>query len=110
MLGKTFKGLTGQMLAWQTEQLLQLEIARDSYTVYVTPKLVVEIAFSDIQTSPRYPSGLALRFAHVKRFRPDKLPGDAGTLQTVLLKSHLFARREDSAWWPVSGAAQELSH
>ncbi|MGH9640314.1 MAG: ATP-dependent DNA ligase, partial [Bryobacteraceae bacterium] len=61
MLGKTFKGLTDQMLAWQTAELLKLEAARDSYTVYVEPKLVVEIAFNEIQVSPRYPSGLALR-------------------------------------------------
>src|SRR4026209_2022545 len=58
MLGKTFKGMTDEMLAWQTEQLLKLEIGRDEYTVYVQPKLVVEIAFSDLQVSPRYPSGL----------------------------------------------------
>jgi DNA ligase-1 len=83
MLGKTFKGLTDQMLAWQTEQLLKLEIGRDSYTVYVEPKLVVEIAFNEIQISPRYPSGLALRFARVKRYRPDKSTADADTFQTV---------------------------
>ena len=83
MLGKTFEGMTDEMLAWQTEQLLQLEIARHNYTVYVEPKLVVEIAFSDIQISPRYPSGLALRFARVKRCRPDKSAEAADTLQTV---------------------------
>lgn len=83
MLGKTFKGLTDEMLAWQTEQLLKLEIARDSYTVYVEPKLVVEIAFNEIQISPRYPSGLALRFARVKRYRTDKSPAEADTFQTV---------------------------
>ena len=83
MLGKTFKGLTDEMLAWQTEQLLKLEIARDEYTVHVEPKLVVEIAFSDIQISPRYVSGLALRFARVKRYRPDKPPESADTFQTV---------------------------
>jgi len=83
MLGKTFKGLTDEMLRWQTEQLLKLEIARDSYTVYVDPKLVVEIAFSDLQVSPRYPSGLALRFARVKRYRPDKSATEADTFQTV---------------------------
>ena len=83
MLGKTFKGLTDQMLAWQTEQLLKLEIGRDSYTVFVEPKVVVEIAFNEIQISPRYPSGLALRFARVKRYRPDKLAEDAETFQTV---------------------------
>ena len=72
MLGKTFKGLTDQMLTWQTEQLLAREIARDRYTVYVRPELVVEIAFNDLQVSPHYPGGLALRFARVKAYRPDK--------------------------------------
>jgi DNA ligase-1 len=83
MLGKTFKGLTDEMLAWQTEQLLRIEAARDSYTVYVEPKLVVEIAFNEIQVSPTYASGLALRFARVKRYRPDKAAGDADTFETV---------------------------
>ncbi len=83
MLGKTFKGLTDEMLAWQTEQFLKLEIGRDAYTVYVEPKIVVEIAFSDIQVSPRYASGLALRFARVKRYRPDKSAESADTFQTV---------------------------
>ncbi len=83
MLGKTFKGLTDEMLAWQTARLLESEIARDAYTVYVEPKLLVEIAFSELQISHRYPSGLALRFARVKRFRPDKPPAEADTLQTV---------------------------
>jgi DNA ligase-1 len=83
MLGKTFKGLTDEMLAWQTEQLLKLEIARDSYSVHVEPKLVVEIAFNEIQISPRYPSGLALRFARVKRYRPDKSAAESDTFQTV---------------------------
>jgi DNA ligase-1 len=77
MLGKTFKGLTDEMLAWQTEQLLKLEIVRDANTVYVQPKLIVEIAFNDVQVSPHYPAGLALRFARVKRFRPDKTEADA---------------------------------
>jgi DNA ligase-1 len=83
MLGKTFKGLTDEMLAWQTQELLKLEIARDSYTVYVEPKLVVEIAFNEIQVSPRYASGLALRFARVKRYRPDKSAQDADSFETV---------------------------
>ncbi|PWU04041.1 MAG: ATP-dependent DNA ligase [Terriglobia bacterium] len=83
MLGKTFKGLTDEMLAWQTEQLLKIEIGRDSYTVYVEPKIVVEIAFGDIQISPRYVSGLALRFARVKRYRTDKPPEEADTFQAV---------------------------
>jgi DNA ligase 1 len=83
MLGKTFKGLTDQMLAWQTAELLKAEIGRDAYTVFVAPQLVAEIAFNDIQISPHYPSGLALRFARVKRYRPDKSPADADTFQTV---------------------------
>src|SRR6202011_5489838 len=83
MLGKTFKGLTDEMLAWQTQELLKLEIARDSHTVHVEPKLVVEIAFNEIQVSPRYPSGLALRFARVKRYRPDKTAAESHKFQTV---------------------------
>jgi DNA ligase 1 len=83
MLGKTFKGLTDEMLRWQTEKLLSLEIERDSWTVYVRPELVVEIAFSDLQESPRYPGGLALRFARVKRYRTDKSAAEADTIQTV---------------------------
>jgi len=83
MLGKTFKGLTDEMLAWQTQELLKLEIARDHYTVYVEPKIVVEIAFNEIQVSPRYESGLALRFARVKRYRPDKSATESDTFETV---------------------------
>ena len=84
MLGKTFKGLTDEMLKWQTEKLLSLEVSRDEWTVYVRPDLVVEIAFSEIQESPRYPGGLALRFARVKRYRPDKSAAEADTIQTVM--------------------------
>ena len=83
MLGKTFKGLTDEMLRWQTQELLKLEIGRDSYTVHVEPKLVVEIAFNEIQASPRYASGLALRFARVKSYRTDKTAAEADTFQTV---------------------------
>jgi len=83
MLGKTFKGLTDEMLRWQTEKLLSLETARDSWTVFVRPELVVEIAFNEIQESPRYPGGLALRFARVKSFRPDKSPSQSDTFQIV---------------------------
>jgi DNA ligase-1 len=83
MLGKTFKGLTDDMLAWQTAELLKREIARDHSTVYVEPTLVAEIAFNEIQASPRYASGLALRFARVRRYRPDKSASEADTLQTV---------------------------
>ena len=83
MLGKTFKGLTDEMLRTQTEQLLKLESHREGHTVFVRPELVVESAFSDIQESPRYPAGLALRFARVKRYRPDKSAQEADTIQTV---------------------------
>jgi DNA ligase-1 len=83
MLGKTFKGLTDEMLRWQTEQLLALERRRENQTVFVRPEIVVEIAFSHIQDSPHYPAGLALRFARVKRYRPDKSADQADTIQTV---------------------------
>ena len=83
MLGKTFKGLTDVMLDWQTRELLARETRRDPGTVYVTPELVVEIAFSDLQASPRYPGGLALRLARVKRYRDDKPARDADTMQSV---------------------------
>ncbi len=83
MLGKTFKGLTDEMLAWQTAEFLRIEIARDGHTVFVEPKMVAEIAFNEIQVSPRYPSGLALRFARVKRYRPDKSVAESDTFQTV---------------------------
>jgi DNA ligase-1 len=83
MLGKTFKGLTDELLRWQTEALLARETRRDDYTVYVRPELVVEIAFNDVQVSPHYPGGVALRFARVKRYRPDKQPGEADTIAQV---------------------------
>jgi DNA ligase-1 len=83
MLGKTFKGLTDEMLHWQTRRLLELEISRDQWTVYVKPELVVEVAFGDLQQSPHYPAGLALRFARVKQFRGDKSPHEADTIQEV---------------------------
>ena len=83
MLGKTFKGLTDEMLVWQTERLLQLEIGRDDYVVHVRPELVVEIAFNGVQESPQYPGGLALRFARVKRYRTDKHASEADTLAAV---------------------------
>jgi len=83
MLGKTFKGLTDEMLRWQTEKLASLQVSTDGWTVWVRPELVAEIAFSDVQESPRYPAGLALRFARVKRYRPEKPASEADTLQTV---------------------------
>ncbi len=83
MLGKTFKGLTDELLAWQTEQLLARETHREGIAVFVRPELVVEIAFDGIQTSTRYPSGMALRFARVKRYRDDKSAAEADTVATV---------------------------
>jgi DNA ligase-1 len=83
MLGKTFKGMTDEVLAWQTERLLELETERDGITVRVRPELVVEIAFDGLQTSTRYPGGVALRFARVKGYRPDKTPEEADTIETV---------------------------
>ncbi|HWK74259.1 MAG TPA: ATP-dependent DNA ligase [Povalibacter sp.] len=83
MLGKTFKGLTDAMLEWQTKEFLAREVARDRYTVFVRPELVVEIAFNDIQASPQYPGGLALRFARVKAYRPDKPVGQADPIDAV---------------------------
>lgn len=90
MLGKTFKGLTDQTLAWQTEQLLAREIGRDGIVVHVRPELVVEIAFNELQRSRQYPAGLALRFARVKRYRPDKTAAEADHLDQV---TALFARQ-----------------
>jgi DNA ligase-1 len=83
MLGKTFKGLSDEMLAWQTERLLELETSRDDFSVRVRPELVVEVAFDGVQTSKRYPGGVALRFARVKGYRPDKRPEDADTIDAV---------------------------
>jgi len=83
MLGKTFKGLTDEILAWQTERLLELETRRTSSTVFVRPELVVEIAVDGVQDSTRYPGKVALRFARVLRYRPDKTPEQASTLDEV---------------------------
>ena len=83
MLGKTFKGLTDAMLEWQTREFLARETHRDQWTVYVRPELVVEIAFSDLQASTRYPGGLALRLARVKRYRDDKRLEDADNMDSV---------------------------
>ena len=83
MLGKTFKGLTDAMLAWQTQELLSRETHRDQWTVYVRPELVAEIAFSDLQASSRYPGGMALRLARVRRYRDDKGAEDADDMEAV---------------------------
>src|SRR5262245_27030454 len=68
MLGKTFKGMTDEMLAWQTREFLSREIRRDGHVVYVRPDVVVEIAFNEVQRSSQYPNGVALRFARVKSY------------------------------------------
>jgi DNA ligase-1 len=83
MLGKTFKGMTDEMLAWQTERLQEIETSRDGITVFVRPELVVEVAFDGLQSSTRYPGGVALRFARVKGYRPDKSVDEADTIDTV---------------------------
>jgi DNA ligase-1 len=114
MLGKTFKGLTDALLEWQTSRLLELEVRRDSYTVYVRPSLVVEVAFDGVQRSSRYPGGLALRFARVLRYREDKTAAEADTIDTVrALGSALCLWRlcqADVGWvadvgWRASAAA-----
>ena len=83
MLGKTFKGMTDEMLAWQTERFLALETSREGHVVHVRPEQVVEIAFDGVQRSTRYPAGMALRFARVVRYRDDKTAAEADTVSTV---------------------------
>jgi len=93
MLGKTFKGLTDELLQWQTRELLQRETHRDGHVVHVRPELVVEIEFNDVQTSPHYPGGMALRFARVQRYRDDKTAAEADTIAAVRA---LHARVDDA--------------
>ena len=83
MVGKTFKGLTDQLLQWQTVELQALAIATEGITVHVRPEMVVEIALDGVQVSRRYPGGVALRFARVRRYRPDKVAGEADTIERV---------------------------
>jgi DNA ligase-1 len=83
MLGKTFKGMTDEMLEWQTRRFLELETGRSAHVVHVRPEQVVEVAFDGIQTSSRYPAGMALRFARVLRYREDKPAAEADTIDTV---------------------------
>jgi DNA ligase 1 len=83
MLGKTFKGLTDELLTWQTARFLELEVRRTAGTVYLEPSTVVEIACDGLQVSTRYPGGVALRFARVLRYRPDKSAAEADTIDTV---------------------------
>ena len=93
MLGKTFKGMTDEMLAWQTERFLALETHRAGHAVHLRPEQVVEIAFDGVQRSTRYPGGVALRFARVLRYRDDKPPEEVDTLETV--RSHLGLSAEE---------------
>src|SRR6266568_4972179 len=99
MLGKTFKGMTDKMLAWQTERLLALETSREGHVVHVRPELVVEIAFNEIQQSSTYPGGFALRFARVKRYREDKGATESDTIATVraLYEGQLHRKAAGSA-------------
>ena len=83
MVGKTFKGLTDALLTWQTERLRELAVEERGITVFVRPELVVEIALDGVQVSPRYAGGVALRFARVRRYRPDKEPSEADTIDDV---------------------------
>jgi DNA ligase-1 len=84
MLGKTFKGMTDAMLAWQTGRLRELAVSDNGHVVTVRPELVVEIAYDGLQRSTRYPAGVTLRFARVIRYREDKRPQDADTVETLL--------------------------
>jgi DNA ligase-1 len=83
MVGKCFKGLTDELLRWQTKELLELQVRRQGIAVLVRPELVVEIALDGVQSSTRYSGGVALRFARVKRYRPDKRPGEADTIDDL---------------------------
>lgn len=83
MLGKTFKGLTDELLRWQTARFLELEVSRKDGQVFVRPEQVVEVAFDGVQTSPRYPGGVALRYARVLRYRDDKPASEADTIDDV---------------------------
>jgi DNA ligase-1 len=84
MVGKCFKGLTDELLRWQTEELLRRETGRRGIAVFVRPELVVEVALDGVQSSTRYPGGIALRFARVKRYRPDKVADEADTIDDLL--------------------------
>src|SRR5438067_955492 len=88
MVGKTFKGLTDATLAWQTERFLELETHREGITVFIRPEIVAEIALDGVQTSTRYPGGVALRFARLKRYREDKSPAEADTIESIRVLLH----------------------
>jgi DNA ligase-1 len=83
MLGKTFKGMTDEVLGWQTRELLAREVRREGHIVYVRPELVAEVAFNEVQESSQYPGGVTLRFARIKGYRPDKRADEADTIEAV---------------------------
>ena len=93
MVGKTFKGMTDELLEWQTRELLAREASREGIAVFVRPELVVEIALDGVQASTRYPGGVALRFARVKRYRPDKDAAEADTIDACVHSSRRAAER-----------------
>jgi DNA ligase-1 len=107
MLGKTFKGMTDAMLAWQTERFQQLAVASEGHVVHLRPEQVVEVAFADVQESPHYPAGLALRFARVKRYRDDKPASEADTVETVraILRGQVRKTRLKAPSLPPAGGA-----
>ena len=92
--GKTAKGLIDATLAWQTERFLELETHREGITVFVRPVVVAEIALDGVQTSTRYPGGVALRFARLKRYRDDKSPAEADTIESVRVLLHQPAAQD----------------
>ncbi len=83
MLGKTFKGMTDRLLEWQTRELQARETHREGHIVYVRPELVVEVAFNEVQRSPKYPGRVALRFARIKGYRPDQRAEEADSIDSV---------------------------
>jgi DNA ligase-1 len=110
MLGKTFKGMTDEMLEWQTRRFRRIETHTDEHTVFLRPEIVVEVAFNDVQESPHYPAGLALRFARVKRYREDKRPDEADTLDRVrALAAAGLKRRAPSARARAAEGAPEAA-
>ena len=95
MVGKTFKGLTDELLAWQTDALLARETGREGIAVLVAPELVIEVAIDGVQASTRYRGGVTLRFARVKRYRPDKRPAQTDTIDTLRALLTHSRRTED---------------
>ncbi|MDC0685931.1 ATP-dependent DNA ligase [Sorangium atrum] len=108
LLGKTFKGMSDEVLAWQTQRLLELEIGRDAGTVYVRPEIVVEVAFEDVQASPRYPGGVVLRSARVRRYRPDKAVEGVSTMVEVRAIHAGALAREAAEKGQAEGGGEEL--